>query len=67
MIKKSISLALLVLALPLTALADGGVTSSLVALVTALPESRALGLLGTGLIGFAVMVRRKLKLAMRRD
>ena len=59
MIKKSIFLALLVLALPLTALADGGITSSLVNLVTTLPEPSTLGLLGTGLISFAVIIRRK--------
>ena len=62
MVKRTILLTLLVMALPLTALADGGVASSVVNIITTLPEPSTLGLLGTGLIGFAVMIRRKLKL-----
>ena len=62
MVKRTILLMLLVMALPLTALADGGVASSVVNIITALPEPSTLGLLGTGLIGFAVVIRRKLKL-----
>ena len=62
MVKRTILLTLLVMALPLTALADGGVASSVVNIITALPEPSTLGLLGTGLIGFAVVIRRKLKL-----
>ena len=62
MVKRTILLMLLVMALPLTALADGGVASSVVNIITTLPEPSTLGLLGTGLIGFAVMIRRKLKL-----
>jgi len=62
MIKKVIALTALVLALPLTAFADGGVASSVVSLITTMPEPSTLGLLGSGLIGFAVVLRRKLKL-----
>ena len=61
MVKRTILLTLLVMALPLTALADGGV-ASVFNIITALPEPSTLGLLGTGLIGFAVVIRRKLKL-----
>ena len=62
MIRKIVALTVLVLALPLAAVADGGVASSIVNLITTLPEPSTLGLLGSGLIGFAVVIRRKLKL-----
>jgi hypothetical protein len=61
MTKKIVILTFLVLALPLTAFADGTVASSVVNLITTLPEPSTLGLLGSGLIGFAVVIRRKLK------
>lgn len=61
MTKKIVILTFLVLALPLTAFADGTVASSVVNLITTLPEPSTLGLLGAGLIGFAVVIRRKLK------
>jgi hypothetical protein len=61
MTRKIVVLTVLVLALPLSALADGGVASSIVNLITSLPEPSTLGLLGSGLIGFAVVIRRKLK------
>jgi hypothetical protein len=54
-------LTVLVFAMPLTALADGGIASSVVNLIITLPEPSTLGMLGSGLIGFAVVVRRKLK------
>lgn len=63
MTRKIVVLTVLVLALPLSALADGGVASSIVNLITTLPEPSTLGLLGSGLIGFAVVLRRKLKLS----
>jgi PEP-CTERM motif len=63
MTRKIVALTVLVLALPLSALADGGVASSIVNLITTLPEPSTLGLLGSGLIGFAVVIRRKLKLS----
>jgi hypothetical protein len=62
MTKKVVFLAVLALALPLTAVADPGVASSVVNLITAMPEPSTLGLLGSGLIGLAVVVRRKLRL-----
>jgi len=62
MTRKIVALTVLVLALPLSAVADGGVASSIVNLITTLPEPSTLGLLGSGLIGFAVVIRRKLKL-----
>jgi PEP-CTERM motif-containing protein len=62
MTRKIVALTVLVLALPLAAVADGGVASSIVNLITTLPEPSTLGLLGSGLIGFAVVIRRKLKL-----
>ena len=62
MTRKIVALTVLVLALPLTAFADGGVASSVVSLITTMPEPSTLGLLGSGLIGFAVVLRRKLKL-----
>jgi hypothetical protein len=62
MTRKIVPLTVLVLALPLAAVADGGVASSIVNLITTLPEPSTLGLLGSGLIGFAVVIRRKLKL-----
>jgi hypothetical protein len=52
-----------VFALPLTALADGGIASSVVNLITSLPEPGTLGILGSGLVGFAVVLRRKRKLS----
>jgi len=61
MTKKIIFLTVLVGGLPLTAFADGGVASSDVNLIATLPEPSTLGLLGSGLIGFAVVIRRKLK------
>jgi hypothetical protein len=61
MTKKIFFLTVLVLALPLSAFADGGIVRSVVNLITTLPEPGTLGLLGSGLIGFAVVVRRKLK------
>jgi len=61
--RKIVFLTVLVLALPLTALADAGVVTSVVNLITTLPESSTLGILGSGLIGFAVVVRRRFKLA----
>ena len=63
MTRKIVALTVLVLALPLAAFADGGVASSIVNLITTLPEPSTLGLLGSGLIGFAVVIRRKLKLS----
>ncbi len=63
MITKFTFFTVLTLALPLSAFADGGVASSVVNLITTLPEPSTLGLLGSGLIGFAVVIRRKLKLA----
>ena len=63
MTRKIVVLTVLVLALPLSAAADGGVASSIVNLITSLPEPSTLGLLGSGLIGFAVVIRRKLKLS----
>ena len=63
MTRKIVVLTVLVLALPLSAVADGGVASSVVNLITTLPEPGTLGLLGSGLIGFAVVIRRKLKLS----
>ncbi len=62
MSKKIFFLTVLVCASPLSAFADGGVTSSVVNLIATLPEASTLGLLGSGLIGFAVVIRRKLKL-----
>jgi len=62
MTRKIVALTVLVFALPLTAFADGGVASSVVSLITTMPEPSTLGLLGSGLIGFAVVLRRKLKL-----
>lgn len=61
MTKKIFFLTVVVAALPLSAFADGG-ASSVVNLITTLPEASTLGLLGSGLIGFAVVIRRKLKL-----
>jgi hypothetical protein len=63
MIRKIAVLTALVLALPLSAVADGGVASSIINLITTLPEPSTLGLLGSGLVGFAVVIRRKLKLS----
>jgi hypothetical protein len=63
MTRKIVVLTVLVLALPLSAVADGGVASSIINLITTLPEPSTLGLLGSGLIGFAVVIRRKLKLS----
>ncbi len=63
MTRKIVVLTVLVLALPLSAAADGGVASSIVNLITTLPEPSTLGLLGSGLIGFAVVIRRRLKLS----
>jgi hypothetical protein len=63
MTRKIVALTVLVLALPLAAVADGGGASSIVNLITTLPEPSTLGLLGSGLIGFAVVIRRKLKLS----
>ena len=63
MTRKIVALTVLVLALPLSAVADGGVASSIVNLITTLPEPSTLGLLGSGLIGFAVVIRRRLKLS----
>ncbi len=60
---KIVCLSVLVFALPLTARADGGIASSVVNLITTLPEPSTLGILGSGLIGFAVVVRRRLKLS----
>jgi len=65
MTRKIVVLTVLVLALPLSAVADGGIASSIVNLITTLPEPSTLGLLGSGLIGFAVVIRRKLKLSYR--
>lgn len=62
MIKKITFLALLALALPLAAMADSGSVGSVINTVTAMPEPSILGILGTVLIGFAALVRRKLKL-----
>jgi hypothetical protein len=61
MIKKITFLAILVLALPLAATADSGIVGSVINTVTAMPEPTILGILGTALIGSAVLVRRKLK------
>jgi hypothetical protein len=61
MIKKITFLAILVLALPLAAMAHSGIVGSVIKTLTAMPETNILGLLGTGLIGFATLVRRKLK------
>jgi hypothetical protein len=61
MTKKIVCLTVLICVVPLTAFADGGMASSVVNLITALPEASTLGLLGSGLIGFAVVIRRKLK------
>ena len=63
MTRKIVVLTVLVLALPLSAVADGGVASSVVNLITTLPEPGTLGLLGSGLIGFAVVIRRNMKLS----
>ena len=65
MTREIVVLTVLVLALPLSAVADGGIASSIVNLITTLPEPSTLGLLGSGLIGFAVVIRRKLKLSYR--
>jgi hypothetical protein len=62
MTRKILTLTILVLAVPLTALADGGVAAGVFNPITSLPETSTLGLLGSGLIGFAVVIRRKLKL-----
>ena len=62
MTKKIFFLMVLVCASSLNAFADGGAASSIVNLITTLPEASTLGLLGSGLIGFAVVIRRKLKL-----
>ena len=62
MLKRMLFLTLFAVALPLAAFAQSGVTSSFLNRVTALPEPGTLGLLGTGLIGFAVVLRRKLRL-----
>ena len=61
MTKKVVFLTVLLLALPLRAVADGGVASSVVNLITTLPEPSTLGLLGSSLIGFAIVIRRKLR------
>jgi hypothetical protein len=63
MTRKIVVLTVIVLALPLSALADGWVASSVFNLITTLPEPSILGLLGSGLVGFAVVIRRKLKLS----
>jgi len=54
-------IALLVVALPFPTFADGAVTGKVVSHMTSMPEANTLGLLGSGLIGIAFMVRRKLK------
>ena len=63
MTKDTFFLTVVVFALPLSAYADGGIASSVVNLITTLPEVSTLVLLGSGLIGFAVVIRRKLKTA----
>lgn len=61
MIKKTVLLALAVLAFPLAANADASLLSGVMNAITGLPEPSTLGLLGSGLIGVAVMIRRKFK------
>ena len=63
MIKKTVLFTLAVLALPIAASADPALVNGFTNAVTGLPESSTLGILGSGLIGLAVAVRRKLKLA----
>jgi F0F1-type ATP synthase membrane subunit c/vacuolar-type H+-ATPase subunit K len=63
MTRTIVCLTALMLASPLTALADGGIASSAINAISTLPEPSTLGILGSGLIGFAVVLRRRLKLA----
>lgn len=62
MLKQTVFLTLFVVVLPLAAFAQGEATSSFLNMVMTLPEPGTLGLLGTGLIGLAVVLRRKLRL-----
>ena len=62
MMKQRVFFSLAVAVLPLTAFAYTGAASSTFKMVTALPEASTLGLLGTSLIAFAIMLRRRLKL-----
>ena len=63
MTKKFAVIVAVVLTFSLSALADGGAASNVVNLITALPEPGTLGLLGSGLVGFAILVRHRMKIA----
>ena len=67
MTREIVLLAVVVIALPFTAFADGGGASSVVSLINAMPEPSTLGLLGSGLVGFAFVVRRKLKVTLAKQ
>lgn len=62
MIRNVVIITISLLLFPLVALADSGVSSTLVNLITGLPEFGTLGLLGSGLVAFAILVRRKMKM-----
>jgi hypothetical protein len=67
MTRKIALLAVVVFSLPFSAFADGGVSSNVAILMNTMPEPSTLGLLGSGLIGFAFVVRRKLKVTLARQ
>ena len=61
MMKQGALSSLFVAVLPLAAFASTGAASN-TSNIGALPEAGTLGLLGAGLIGYAVVLRRKLRL-----
>ena len=63
MTTKTVLFTLAVLALPVAASADAGLINGFTSVIIGLPEPSTLGILGSGLIGLAVAIRRKLKLA----
>ncbi len=60
--RKLAALMVLAVVLPAAALADSDTPGRVVNRISALPEYSSLGLLGSGLIGFAVLLRRRLRL-----
>jgi PEP-CTERM motif len=67
MTRKIVLLSVVVIALPFAAFADGSGASSAVSLINTMHEPGTLALLGSGLIGFAFVVRRKLRVKLARQ